>query len=117
MLSIFGIGFSCFSTSIWTSIAILSGHQKIGTGNGCAFFSYAIFYAVGQFIVGELTDIGENVGVKYYYVSIFLLFISIGIVIGGIVLVIDDYKNRSFKLWKIHKGAENKNSLMDMYDI
>ena len=99
MLILFGFGFSCFSTSMWTSVAILSGHSKIGMGNGIAFFSYAIFYAVGQYIVGNLTDVSDGISMKYYGVSIFLLCISIAILVCSIMLLIDDCWHKK-ELWK-----------------
>jgi len=103
MLIIFGVGFSCFATTMWASVAILSGHAKIGMGNGIAFFSYAIFYAVGQYVVGVLIDINKDSANKYYWASIFLLFVSLAIITCAIILVIDDCRQKPTKLWKKHK--------------
>jgi len=99
MLCLFGFGFSCFATTMWTAVAKLSGHQKIGIGNGCAFFSYALFYAIGQFVVGSVTDV-DPARSKYHWVSVFLLFLSAAIGICSVVLFVHDRKYRNSKLWR-----------------
>jgi hypothetical protein len=102
MLILFGFGFSCFATTMWTSIARLSGHANSGMGNGLAFFSYAIQYAIAQYIVGALTYPEMGAAYKYYYVSWFLLCIAVVIIVCGVLLVIDDFGRWGRFLWRKH---------------
>jgi hypothetical protein len=103
-LCILGIGFACFATTMWTSVALLSG-KNTGTGNGVAYFFYAIFYAFGQYIAGLCIRPEETNGhIKYHVMFVYLIFVALLIACCGVTLFILDRKRNHSKLWNYRKG-------------
>eukprot|EP01084_Bolivina_argentea_P081895 148296_1 len=88
-----GIAFSMFATSLWSSIALIVDSSIIGISNGLACMTYAFGVAIGQLIVGKLTD--DN---NYYFVQMFFVYISFGMLIVSTILMFHDY-NKGKRLY------------------